>query len=263
VEINKALVIVMRVRSINKPLRKNASVLLITVLLIIVAVSSKSVTASTQTSIPAIADAYVDDSNPNTNYGSSLFLYTHNYSESVAQASAGSGTQNEVGPIVRSWIKFDLSQIPAQATISSAALRMHTAMWGTRSVNKVSVSVCEDNSWTESGITWNNVPSEPSANSLSALECNNPDVDYNFDVSHAINGKRSISFVFETVELSKEPAVFNSKDLNPDTGPTLIVDYELPVDLGVVGLVGFGIAVLVVVVVLALVFHSKKTHTKT
>jgi hypothetical protein len=126
-------------------------------------------------------------------------------------------------------------------------------MWGTRSVNKVSVFASEDISWTESAISWNNAPSDLSLN---------PDTEYNFAVSSAINGKRPISFMLETLELSKEPAVFNSKDLNIDSGPTLVIDYSLPVDFGLIGAVGLGVAVIGTVVV-ALVFRSKKRNTKT
>ena len=250
-----------RVRSVNESVRKNGSILPIIFLLVIMTVSSSSVSAYAQISFPAVADAYVDNANPNANFGSSLFLYAHNYSESVGQASAGSGTQNEVGPIVRSWLKFDLSQIPSQATIRSATLRIHTSVWGTRSVNKIGVFVCEDNSWTESAITWSNAPSGLSSNSLDTLECANPDVDYTFDVTLAMKEKRSFSLVLETIELSKEPAVFNSKDLNPDTGPTLVVEYDLPLDLGVIGAFGLLAAVLGAFVV-ALIIRSKKRVQK-
>lgn len=236
-------------------------ILLAAFLLVLMVVSAKGAKASTQFHIPAVADAYVDSAKPDFNFGSSLFLFTHNYSESVAQSSAGSSTQNEVGPIVRSWTKFDLSKIPSQAIVDSATLRIHTAMWGTRSVNEVSVFICEDNSWTESAISWNNAPSELNSNPLDTLECANPDVDYSFDVSSVINGKRTISLVLETIELSKEPAVFNSKDLNPSTGPTLIVDYDLPVDLWVFGAAGLGVIVLVAVVAV-LFFRSRKGMPK-
>ena len=251
------MVRVMRVWSTNKRVRKRGLILLVAFFLVSMTVYVRGVRASTQTIIPAIADTYVDSANPDANYGSSLFLYTHNYSESVAQASAGSGTQNEVGPVVRTWLKFDLSQIPSQATIVSATLRMHTAMWGTRSINKVGVFVCGNNSWAESTISWSNAPSELGPSSLDTQNCANPDVDYNFAVSSAIGGKKSVSFVLETEELSKEPAVFNSKDLNPDTQPTLVVEYNMPADLGIIGALGLGIAVLVVVVA-ALIYRSRK-----
>jgi hypothetical protein len=130
-------------------------------------------------------------------------------------------------------------------------------MWGTRSNNRVGVFVSEGDSWTESDISWNNAPSELSSTPLDTLECADPDLDYNFDVSSVLNGKKTISLVLETLELSKEPAVFNSKNINPNTGPTLIVDYTMPVDFGLIGVVGLGVAI-VVVVVAVLVFRSKK-----
>lgn len=246
----------MDVQTINGPARTRGFVLLVVLLLTLVFVSTRSGTAETQIHIPAVADAYVDNATPNSNYGNSLFLYTHYYNQSVAQASAGSGSQNEVGPVVRTWLKFDLSQIPSQAEIDSVNLRVHTAIWGTRSVNKVSVFLCDDTSWTESVLSWNNAPSTPTSNSLGTIECANPDMDYNFDLSSDITGGKSVSLVLETVQLSKEPAVFNSKDLNPDTGPTLIVDYSLPMNVELIGLIV--LAAVVAVIAFVIFFRLKK-----
>ncbi len=240
--------------------RTRGFVLLVILLLTTIIVSAKSVTAQTEIRIPTIADAYVDNATPNANYGNSLFLYTHYYNQSVGQASAGSASQNEVGPIVRTWLKFDLSQIPSQAEIDSAILRVHTAIWGTRSVNKVSVYVCDDTSWTESSISWNNAPSAVSSHSLGTIDCRNPDVDYNFDLSSALSGGKSISLVLETVQLSKEPAVFNSRDLNPDTGPTLIVDYSLPLNVEVIGLIV--LAVIIALIAIVVFLRLKKQNSK-
>ena len=203
-----------------------------------------SPTTSTLPLIP-VADSYVDNSNPNVNYGSSIFLYTHNYSESVAEAGAGSNTINAIGPIGNTWLRFDLSQIPSQATVNSIILRMHTAIWGTRSVNRVGVFICNDNSWTESGITWNNAPSPSSATPLQSVVCGDPDMDYDFNLTSALTGKSAVSLVLESVQLAKEPAVFNSKDLS--NGPTLIVNYTLPLDIEVIAVVGVGIIVIVIV----------------
>ena len=250
----------MVVQTIQGPARTKGFVFLVVLLLTLIVVSVKNGTAETQIHIPAIADAYVDNATPNANYGSALFLYTHYYNQSVGQASAGSGSQNEVGPIVRTWLKFDLSQIPSQAEIDSVNLRVHTAIWGTRSVNKVSVFVCDDTSWTESALSWNSAPSALSSNSLGTIECANPDMDYNFDLSSALSGGKSISLVLETVQLSKEPAVFNSKDLNPDTGPTLIVDYSLPMNIEVIGLIV--LAAVIAVILIVVFFRLKKQKRK-
>jgi hypothetical protein len=231
--------------------RKITNLITIFVLLMLILIASmeiciQSANANNSISIQPIADSYVDNSNPSLNYGQSLFLYTHLYNESVAQASAGSSTENKVGPIAQTWLKFDLSGIPSKATIYSAVLRMHTSMWGTRSNNKVGVFVCQDNSWTESEISWNNAP-KVSSNSLDTRECADPDMDYEFDLSTNLEGKRSISLVLETLEFSKMPVVFNSNDLNPKTGPILIISYDEPVDVWIVGVAILSISALVFV----------------
>jgi hypothetical protein len=211
-------------------------VLLIVLSLTLTVILLDGVNANTSISIRAKSDSYIDSSNPASNFGESLFLYTHFYNESVAQASAGSSTQNKVGPIAETWIQFDLSAIPPDASISKAFLKMHTSMWGTRSNNKVGAFICEDTSWTESEISWNKAP-KVNSTSLDICECADPDMDYEFNLSNVLEGKRSVSLVLQTTEFSKMPAVFNSKDLNPETGPTLIIDYSEPVDVRVIGVV--------------------------
>jgi hypothetical protein len=166
-----------------------------------------------------------------------------------------------VGPVAHTFLKFDLSKIPPQASINEATLRLHTAMWGTRSNNKVGVFLCEDTSWTESGLSWNNVPLELSSIAIDTIECADPDMDYHFDLSSAISGKSSITLMLKTLEFSKMPAVFNSVDLNPDTGPTLIVEYSVPIDTWLLGAAGLGIAAIVAVLV-ALVLRSKRINAQ-
>ncbi len=239
--------------------RKITNLVSIFVLLILLAITSmeiciQSVSASNSIFIQPIADSYVDNSNPSLNFGQSLFLYTHLYNESTAQASAGSSTENKVGPIAQTWLKFDLSRIPSKATIHFAVLKMHTSMWGTRSNNKVGVFVCQDNSWTESEISWNNAPKVRS-NPLDTRECADPDMDYEFNLSTNLEGNRSISLVLETLEFSKMPAVFNSKDLNPKTGPILIISYDEPVDVWIVGAV---ILIIGAIVFVGIFFLYKK-----
>ena len=253
----------MHAHIIDTPIRKSLAIVVITVLFTAMIGSIQGANASTQTEIPAIADAYVDNAQPSVNYGNSLFLYTHYYFESVGQAGAGSGTENEVGPIVHTWLKFDLSQIPKQATIRSVTLRMHTAMWGTRSNNKVGVFVCEDDFWIESGLSWNDAPAASvNSNPVVTLECADPDLDYNFELSSTWNGKRSISLVLKTLEFSKEPAVFNSINLNPKSGPTLIVEYDMPVDIGLIGAVVVGIALAGTILAVFAVRSKKKSDRR-
>lgn len=187
-------------------------------------ISQEVVAADRQITVYSLASSFVDNSTPDTNFKDSIFLFTHNYSVSVAEA--GGATNDEahlVGPLAKTLLEFDLSEIPQQATIDSITLRMHTAYWGTRSHNKVGVFLAEDASWDESQITWNNAPQLTSQNPLKVVSVNDPDVDYDFNLSVSLVQKTTLSLVLVSVDSAKEPAVFNSGDL--ENGPMLIINY--------------------------------------
>lgn len=62
-----------------------------------------------------------------------------------------------MGDGTKAYIKFDLTAIPSGATINSAELKLYS--WYQTETMDVSVHYCSDDTWTESGITWNNAPS--------------------------------------------------------------------------------------------------------
>ena len=64
----------MRVRSTNKRVRKSGLILLVAFLLVLMTVYVRGVRASTQSLIPAIADAYVDASLYDFNVGDDLSI---------------------------------------------------------------------------------------------------------------------------------------------------------------------------------------------
>ncbi|MDD4880918.1 MAG: DNRLRE domain-containing protein, partial [Gallionellaceae bacterium] len=93
--------------------------------------------------IPA-ADAQVASGHAASNYGTGTNLYV--------QSSSVSAFGNE-----RSWLKFNLSGIPAGSTITGATLRL----WNWKSAGaalSVEVRGSADDNWTETGLTWNNQP---------------------------------------------------------------------------------------------------------
>ncbi len=103
-------------------------------------VSAETVIGSKTVFLHPIADAYVNSTNPNANYGSSnsLIIHTNSYE-------------------CHSYIMFNLSSIPSNAVILSAELRVRLA--------HVSGYNCEigahrssDSSWKESELTWSNKP---------------------------------------------------------------------------------------------------------
>jgi len=98
---------------------------------------------ATETTLYAVADAYVDSSNPDTNYGSADELI-------VAMTDQPSA-------VAQTLIRFDLSSIPANATIQSATLRLDMIQATGASPVMLSVNMCWD-PWQENTITYNSAP---------------------------------------------------------------------------------------------------------
>jgi hypothetical protein len=113
-------------------------------------VSAAYIGPANTTTLYSIADSYVNASSPDTNYGNDQLLYVN--------ASSTDLSQNFI------YVKFDLSSIPQNAYIVSARLQLwlsdfsnlYYAIMGTS--DRISAYYCQDNSWTESGITYNNKP---------------------------------------------------------------------------------------------------------
>ena len=84
------------------------------------------------------ADTYIDDGATNTNFGINTRL----------NVNAGTGKGNNV---MNSLVAFDLSGIPASATLNEAWLQLEVATAG-RSVNVYRVTT----DWTSGGATWGN-----------------------------------------------------------------------------------------------------------
>jgi hypothetical protein len=105
-----------------------------------------AVPASAQITTYSIADAYVNASSPETNYGSAASLYVSANSEQDF-----------------TYIKFDLTSIPSGANIISANLTVYLSDTGGDiywlPADSIGAYYCSDNSWIEPGITWNNKPS--------------------------------------------------------------------------------------------------------
>jgi len=101
---------------------------------------------STTVTLYSAADAYVNSSSPETNYGIVDSMYVSAISEQDF-----------------AYVMFDLSSIPLGANIISAKLRIYLSSTGGEiygyPADKIGVYFCSNNSWTEHGITWNNKPS--------------------------------------------------------------------------------------------------------
>ena len=87
-----------------------------------------------------IADAYVNASSPDTNYGLENSLQLNTNAESAY-----------------AYLMFDLSSLPAEANIVTADLMVCLSdIAGV--VGSIGAHYCSNDDWTELGITWNNKP---------------------------------------------------------------------------------------------------------
>jgi acid phosphatase type 7 len=149
--------------------------------------STSTQTSTTTLSFVTNADAYVNQSNPSTNYGNATTL----------QADGASD------PDIESFIRFTVTGI--SGTVQSARLRVYVTTNG--STNGPAV-YATGTSWTETGITWNNRPARTSG----ALDnkgsiSTNTWVEYN--VTSLISGNGTFSFVLAAD--STDGAVFSSR----------------------------------------------------
>jgi hypothetical protein len=102
------------------------------------------VTIEEENRFEASADAVIESTDPNTNFGTQPWLFTF-----------GSGPGFDV--VMRSLIAFDLATIPTGASIQGAFLNV-------RMVDQAGVDFGVEVhevlvSWSETGVTWNNQPS--------------------------------------------------------------------------------------------------------
>ncbi|MDY6950393.1 MAG: DNRLRE domain-containing protein [Thermodesulfobacteriota bacterium] len=106
--------------------------------------------------VTAIADSYVYSDAPDTNYGSNTYLFAMGGNpDYCGYGQTGDGNN----PAARSYLKFDLGDIPDSATITSAQLDLkHAAGTAYTMGGHWQVHYVSDDSWTEGDITWANRP---------------------------------------------------------------------------------------------------------
>ncbi len=210
----------------------------------------------TELSIVATADSYTDNDDPDVNYGGTSNLYSYNYTYNLFNE-----TYNHENHI---WLKFDLSGIPSEATVSSITLRMHTNIIGTYSTNKVGVFLCSNTTWQEMTITWNNCP-EATGQPIDTVYVGTANKNYDFDVTSAVKGKSVVTLVLKTLETTDLAgfAVFESREGYSDNRPRLIVDYTTPsqqlyIDPSVLLIGGLVVIVVVIGAIYGLTRRGKK-----
>ncbi|MEA1998259.1 MAG: DNRLRE domain-containing protein [Euryarchaeota archaeon] len=168
-------------------------------------------------------DAYIDSENPTNNYGGTGSLYVGNNIWN---------SDSDPNEYRRSYLKFDLSQIPVEpnitTTITSANLKLYSSIYG-QSV-RVGAYQCS-NSWSETTIIWNSTPTVDPA-PLDAILVVHDDTWYSWDatgsIQDSINDNISLMLKSERTEYGTERLSFNSKEhYSEELCPKLEITYTL------------------------------------
>ncbi len=196
---------------------------IISILLLILALCSVCAAETYQVVLCPTDDAYIDSENPTTNYGGTSSLYV----DTDVWKSNAFTNQYE-----RSYLKFDLSQIPVEpnitTTITSANLRLYSSIYG----QSVSVGAYQcSNSWSEDAITWNSPPTADST-PIATVFVVHDDTWYSWDttgsIQDSINNNISIMLKSERTEYGYEHLSFNSKEhYSEELCPKLEITYTL------------------------------------
>ncbi|MEM2473465.1 MAG: DNRLRE domain-containing protein [Candidatus Bathyarchaeia archaeon] len=168
-----------------------------------------------------IADSYVDSSNPDNNYGGSKSLFVENLKfEYIPNI------------IMNSYLMFNLSSLPVEASIQSAVLTINIFWIG--STTKIYVHYCPSFSWSELSITWNNAP-EYEKTPISMAIITKSGKSPPFEVTQAVQRAWVTTKAFTLVLTSEEKTgigdflQFISKESTWEEGkPQLKIEYTIP-----------------------------------
>jgi hypothetical protein len=152
------------------PHRTQVLLLLCLVLVVSVLPSSPVLAETVEVSFAAVADARVLQSNPNTNYGT------------ISRLDVDS-------PGEESYIRFSVSGV--SGAVQSATLRLFVTNGSSNGPGIYGT----DNSWTETGIIWNNRPASTTG-VIANVGAVSRDVWTEYNVTSQVTGNGTYSFVF-------------------------------------------------------------------
>ncbi|MCW1297714.1 MAG: DNRLRE domain-containing protein, partial [Candidatus Parvarchaeota archaeon] len=162
--------------------------------------------------LPPIADSWVDENNKYANYGTDSELHV----------------KKDKNKDRMSFLKFDLSSITG--SITSAKLKMYKS-GGDSQLQTVYVNLVSDDSWTETGINWNNMPSYSTLCGSQTVGSNN--TYYNWTVTSCVQGEysgdKTISFVARLVNDGEHKDFYSKENQETSKDPYLEVCYVPPV----------------------------------
>jgi hypothetical protein len=148
--------------------------IIVTTLLISVSHVNGVAAQGTAFTFKPVADAYVNQSNPDSNYGTNKSLLVDN------------------SPYVHSYLRFTVTGLNT-GTIQSAILRLYA---NSSNTTGVTVNKLADNTWSETAITYTNAPTPETAINNSGSISSGKWVE--IDVSNYIQGDGSYNLVLTT-----------------------------------------------------------------
>ncbi|MGW7366746.1 CBM96 family carbohydrate-binding protein [Streptomyces sp. NPDC054841] len=160
--------------------------------------SAPAATAATNTFTP-VADTYVQDSTPSTNYGTSTQFVVDN------------------SPVRQSFLKFTVSGLTQPVT--GAKLRIRTISGNSGSSNGGTFKSMTSTTWSETGTTWNNKPAIDGA-TLGSLGSVAKDTWYEIDVTSLVSGNGT--FGIGATSPSSDGAYYDSRESGADA-PQLVI----------------------------------------
>ncbi|HYU86890.1 MAG TPA: DNRLRE domain-containing protein [Kribbellaceae bacterium] len=152
------------------------------------------------TTFTPVADTYVQNSTPTTNYGTSSQIVVDN------------------SPVRRMFLKFTVSGLTE--VVSSAKLRIHTAGGNSGSNNGGTFSKITNTTWSETGTTWNSQPGIDGA-TLGSLGSVTKSSWYEIDVTSAVTGNGTFSFA--ATSPSTDGAYYDARETGANA-PQLVIN---------------------------------------
>lgn len=191
-------------------------------LLLLIALTPSVNVAETKT-LEAIADSSVEAELPDEIFGDRSWLEIETF---LIEYEYG-----EWGREVIAYVMFDLSDIPSDATIESAELKLFTV--AVCEARPVGTHYSPEDAWIEAGITWNNKPSYAET-PTDVITISEEDKWYSWDVTSDLKkalGDRSLTEVLKCEDVRDHVNTwiwFTSKDYGLGKEPKLEVSYTVP-----------------------------------
>ena len=179
-----------------------------------------SAAQSGQITVKVTDDTHVDSTNPNLTLGEQKYLDIESWGDA-------STSYNQI-----IWLKFSLSDVPDGVEFDQATLKVYA--WFIGGTFNVSAHYCSDTYWTESTLTYSNMPSYDT-NPIDTVLVSADEQWYSWNVVEAVrrasdNNLQTVTIVLSEPMLSYQNSVFMYSKETPslvmDVSPTLTLSWS-------------------------------------